>query len=298
MTDTPDMPSTPNGAGTGDAKRWPLIAGIAVIVAALIAVLFVTGGDDDSSVSVPSNDATAAGSVIDTSTTADATVENTDAPTTTEPPATTEALATTEPATAAPTATEPATTEVAPPPDEIRPAIWPWADTDTRYTDPVAAATGLATEFLGFDEPIVGEFMAGDNRSGEVEIRAFETGPVTVVFVRQLTADDTWWILGAAGANITVDEPEAAAEITSPLTVSGTASAFEGTVDVELRADGNGEPILEGFVTASGGMEPGPFSKSFEFTSPGETGGALVMLSLSPKDGSVFEATVLRIFYR
>ncbi len=294
MSDIPSIPNTTNGASTANTKKWPLIAGVALVVAALIAVLFVTGGgDDDSSGSVPSSDATATTSISDTSTTADATVETTDAPATTEPPATTEVVDTTAPET-----TAPATTEVPPVPDEIRPAMWPWADTDTRYTDPVEAATGFATEFLGFDEPIVGEFMAGDNRSGEVEIRALETGPVTVVFVRQLTADDSWWILGAAGANITVDEPEAEAEVTSPLTVSGSASAFEGTVNVELRADGNGEPIFEGFVTGSGGAEPGPFRESFEFTSPGETGGALVMLSLSPKDGSVFEATALRIFYR
>ena len=88
------------------------------------------------------------------------------------------------------------------------------------------------------------------------------------------------------------------AEVTSPLTVSGTALAFEGTVDVQLRADGNGEPIFEGFVTGSGGPEPGPYEETFEYTSPGETGGALVMFSLSSEDGSVIEASALRIFYR
>ncbi len=287
MTDAPDSPATPTAARTGNTKKWSLIVGVAVIVGALIAVLFVTGGGDDSGDdsgdSVPSSDAVATTPFSDTSTTVDATVENTGAPATTEPAATTEVVD---------------TTEVPAMPDESRTAVWPWADTETRYTDPVEAAMGFATDFIGFDEPIAGEFMAGDNRSGEVEIRAFETGPVTVVFVRQLTADDSWWILGAAGANITVDEPAAEAEVSSPLTVSGAASAFEGTVDVELRADGNGEPILEGFVTGSGGREAGPFSESFEFTSPGEIAGALVMLSLSPKDGSVFEATVLRIFYR
>lgn len=183
-------------------------------------------------------------------------------------------------------------------PDALEPAVWPWANTDSHYSEPVEAATGFATDFLGFDEPIVGEFLAGDARSGEVEIRAVENGPVTVVLVRQLADDDSWWILGAISANITVDEPQAQAEVTSPLTVSGSASTFEGTVDVQLRADGYGEPIFEGFVTGSGGAEPGPFSESFEFTSPGETGGALVMLSLSPKDGSTMEATVLRVFYR
>ena len=170
-------------------------------------------------------------------------------------------------------------------------------DTDPRYVEPVEAAIGFAADYLGFVDPIAGDFMAGDNRSGEVEIRTFDGGPPTVVFVRQLTADDSWWILGAASGNVTIDEPAALAEVTSPLTVSGTALAFEGTVDVQLRADGNGEPIFEGFVTGSGGPDPGPYAETFEFTSPGQTGGALVMLSLSSEDGSPLEASALRIFY-
>ncbi len=289
---TPQNPPTPDGtAEGGTTPRWPLIAGIVVIVAALIAALFIfVGDDDDASDSVP----TAATAAVDETTIP----TDTTAPTT-EPPATTDDVTTTEsPATTDDvTTTEPATTQVPPALEGIDTAMWPWVETDTRYDDPVEAATGFATDFIGFEEPIVGAFMAGDNRSGEVEIRSFANGPVTVVFVRQLTADDSWWILGAASENITIDEPEALAEVTSPLAVSGTALAFEGTVEVQLRADGNGEPIVEGFVTGSGGPEPGPYTETFEFTSPGDIGGALVMSSLSSEDGSVIEASARRIFY-
>jgi hypothetical protein len=289
MTDTPDVPITSNGESAEESAspRWPMVAGIVVIVAALIAALFLFADDDDeTSDPVPTSATT---DVDRTTTPTDTTVQTTESPATTETPATTDVVET----------TAPATTEVPPAPDDAaRTAIWPWVETDTRYGDPVEAATGFATDFLLFDEPIVGEFMSGDNRSGEVEVQSFVDGPVTVVFVRQLTDDDNWWILGAASENIVIDEPEALAEVDSPLTVSGTALAFEGTVDVQLRADGNGEPIFEGFVTASGGPEPGPFTESFEFISPDETGGALVMLSLSSEDGSVIEASALRIFYR
>jgi hypothetical protein len=291
MTDTPNTPDTPDESGTsgGATKRWALIAGAVVLVAALVVgLLLITSDDDETTDSVATTDATATTVVSD----------STDVPETTESPATTQAPETTEPAetTEVPT-TEPATT-VAPVPDEVRTAIWPWFETELRYADPVEAAVGFATDYLGFVDPIAGEFMAGDNRSGEVEIRSVDTGPATVVFVRQLTDDDSWWILGAASENITIDEPEALAEVMSPLTVSGTALAFEGTVDVQLRADGNGEPIFEGFVTGSGGPEPGPYSETFEFTSPGEIGGALVMLSLSSEDGSTLDASAMRIFFR
>ena len=292
MTDTSETPDTSGATGTGGGatKRWPLIAGAVAIIAALVVGLVLITSDDDDE----TTDSVATTEVPET-TVASGTTE---VPATTESPATTQAPETTEPVatTEAPT-TEPSTT-VAPVPDQVRTAIWPWFDTDLRYADPVEAAVGFASDYLGFVDPIASEFMAGDSRSGEVEIRSVDTGPATVVFVRQLTDDDSWWILGAASENITIDEPEALAEVTSPLTVSGTALAFEGTVDVQLRADGNGEPIFEGFVTGSGGPEPGPYSETFEFTSPGETGGALVMLSLSSEDGSTLEASAMRIFYR
>ncbi len=280
MSDTMNTLSDSTG---NESKRWRAIAVILLVVIAAVAAFFIFGGNDgdETGGSVPTSQAT------ETTVTS----ATTEVVATTEPVATTEAPASTEPTTTAPTTTVP------PAPDATREAVWPWADTTTRYADPVEAALGFATDYLGFVEPIAGEFQAGDSRSGEVEIRAIESGPPTVVLVRQLTADDSWWILGAASENITVDEPVQGAEVTSPVTVSGSAFAFEGTVAVQLRADDNGEPIFEGYVTG-GGSESLPFSDSFAFDSPGTTSGALVMLSRSPKDGSTFEASVLRIFYR
>lgn len=286
MTDSTRTPGDENAASS--STRWVLVVGLVVILAALGAALFLFGSDDD-------DDTDTSVAASPETTVVDETVPDTTAPETTTPE-------TTEPETTAPDTTTPETTEPdtsePPLPDDLRSALWPWVDTDLRFADPVEAATSFATDFLGFDDPIVGAFLAGDARSGEVEIRAGDPGPVTTVLVRQLGDDDTWWVLGSIAENIVIDEPEALEEITSPVTVAGSATAFEGTVEVELRADGNGEPIFEGFVTASGGPEPGPFSDVFEFVSPGETGGALVLRSSSSEDGSVLEASALRVFYR
>jgi hypothetical protein len=256
---------------------WRIVAVIIVVIVAAVAAFVLLGGDDDSEPTASSSPDTSA--------------------VTTDLPATTGALTTTPESIATTTAPEttqaPTTTEV---PAATDAAIWPWVDTDTRYADPVEAATGFAVDYLGFIDPIVSEFMAGDNRSGEVEIRSVETGPVMVVFVRQLTEDDSWWILGSVSSDISVDEPESGTAVTSPLTVTGTALAFEGTVDVELRADGNGEAIFEGFVTG-GAIEAGPFSDTFEFTSPGTTGGALVLWTTSDETGSTLTATAQRVFF-
>ena len=239
--------------------RWPLAVGIIVVVGGLFAALFLFDSDDDSGA-----------------------------------PATTGA-ATTE----APVTPDPPTTFAAAPTVPVQPAeaMWPWADTEQRFDEPTDAAESFATDFLGLTEPVVGDFQAGDSRSGEVEVRPRPGGEVTVVLVRQLTDDDTWWVLGSNSEGITIDAPDQGDVIDSPLLLSGSASAFEGTVDVQLRADGDDEPIATSFVTGGAGPALQPFEGSIEFDSPGSVGGALVLLSISPEDGSVVEANALRISY-
>jgi len=275
--------STTNPTPSDDSSgrfRLVALAVVALIVVAIGAFLLVDGGDDDDEQSVASSSSAAA--------TTPSTQPATSGPAATEPPST-------EPTTTPAPTTDAASTTV--PDDPTRTAIWPWAETDMRFDDPIDAATSYATDFLGFDEPLIGEFLAGDSRSGEVAIMPDTIGPTTVVFVRQLTDDDTWWILGSAAENIVLDEPETGDVVESPLPLVGEARAFEGTVEVEIRADGNAEPIEVGFVTGSGGPEPGPFDDEIEFVSPGSGGGSLVLISRSPEDDSVLEAGSIRIFF-
>jgi hypothetical protein len=210
-------------------------------------------------------------------------------PTTTEAPATT---ATSAPSTTQ--ATEPSTT-TAPPaaPVDTSTAVFPDAS-GARFYDPEDAARAFAVDFVGFTDPLVGEFMQGDARSGEVEVRPMADGPATTVFVRQLGTDGSWWVLGSATANITTDAPGPGDAITSPVTVSGSAVAFEGTVAVEVRQDGAREAIGTGIVTG-GGDVPRPFSGQISFSSPTADHGALVFLTRSEQDGRVWEAGVIRV---
>lgn len=292
------------GNETGDAHHDPMIEEeppkrgvktvvilVLVFLALVVTVLLLVdafGDDDEADLVSTESTVPASSSVAPSSTTPATTAPPTTAPATTTP-ATTAPPATTQPATTAPVVTVPipAVTE----------AVWPFADSDVRYTDPVEAARGFAVDYVGFTDPIVGEFQAGDNRSGEVEVRSFENGPATVVLVRQITDDDTWWVLGSATENIVVEQPEALSTVTSPLTVSGEARAFEGTVDVELRGDGLDEPLASGFVTGSGGPDLGPFEGTFEFDQPDVFAGALVLFTLSAEDGSVVEASVMRVLF-
>ena len=127
-----------------------------------------------------------------------------------------------------------------------------------------------------------------------MEVRPRADGPVTTVLVRQLGDDGSWWVLGSATANIEVTEPAALATVGDPVTLKGKANAFEGTVDVDIRADGRDEPLAKGFVTGRMG-EMGPFDSTLSFPSPHDGYGAVVFRTLSAEDGSVGEAAVVRV---
>jgi Immunoglobulin-like domain of bacterial spore germination len=78
--------------------------------------------------------------------------------------------------------------------------------------------------------------------------------------------DDDDGRMGGDEAAIVVESPEAGAGVSSPVTISGTASVFEGTVQLRI-LDADGEEIARTFTTASAGApERGEFSEEVEFT--------------------------------
>jgi hypothetical protein len=171
--------------------------------------------------------------------------------------------------------------------------VWPFAGTTSRFDDPVDAARGFATEFLGFADPVVGELRRGDSRSGEVDVRPIETGPVTTVLVREM-APGNWAVLGASTDTIELTEPAAGSAIRSPVELRGRALAFEGTVQVEIRQDGEPGPIGEGFVTGGGDVLR-PFTGLVGFDPPTEWAGAIVLITHSQENGQAWAATVVRV---
>jgi hypothetical protein len=179
--------------------------------------------------------------------------------------------------------------------DELALVVWPFAQSSTRYDDPSEAVRAFATELVGFEDPIVGPFMQGDNRSGEIEVRAKEQGPATTVFVRQFGADDTWWVMGSVTENITIDDPHPQGAVDNPLQLSGRSRAFEATVDVSVVADGNTEPVGTGFVMGGSGPDFGPFSGSIPFESPHGGWGSVILYTRSAENGQVWEAATVRV---
>src|SRR5215207_3121221 len=112
--------------------------------------------------------------------------------------------------------------------------VWPWKTSAVRYDDPRSAARGFATDFAGFSAPVVGPFLQGDSRSGEVAVRPRRDGPVSTVLVRQLE-DQHWWVIGSVTDALQLDVPSTGDRIHSPLRLTGRADAYEGHVDVGIR---------------------------------------------------------------
>ena len=86
---------------------------------------------------------------------------------------------------------------------------------------------------------------------------------------------------------ILVESPLPFAEVTSPVTASGTANTFEATFNYEL-TDTDGRIVDEGFVTATSGTGTrGTFEFTTKpFTVPFDGIGSLIVFEPSAEDGS------------
>ena len=184
-------------------------------------------------------------------------------------------------------------------PSIIQPAtaIWPFVANTPGYPDPVEAARTFAVDYLGFATPVIGSFQQGDSQSGEVNVQASPSGPVTTVLVRMLTSASTWWVLGASTPNLRLESPAALATIASPVILSGQSTAFEATVNVQIRQDGMLTPLKEDILMGGANGDMGPFSKSISFPHPNSRAGAIVLKTMSAKDGNISEASVIRVSF-
>ena len=101
--------------------------------------------------------------------------------------------------------------------------------------------------------------------------------------------DDEDGETGGDEAAIVVESPEPGARVSSPVTISGTASVFEGTVQLRI-FDADGEEIGRAFTTASAGApERGDFSEDVEFTVDEAQEGSVVAFEqsvASPEESS------------
>lgn len=210
---------------------------------------------------------------------------------TTAPDTTTTSEATTT-STQPTTTTTPTTTTPVP----VRPdsAIFPF-EGERQFQDPGAAAVAFAREYLGMPDPVV-QSTALSART--VEIRARADRPITTTVLVEENGG-AWFVTGARSANLDLVTPEAGDRISSPVTVSGTSTAFEAHVNWEIREDGQvfGQKLGDGFFMGGSNGQFGPFEAPLAFAASTKSTGAIVLLTYSAEDGAVQEATVIRVTF-
>jgi hypothetical protein len=176
-------------------------------------------------------------------------------------------------------------------------AVYPFASTSMRFATPTGAARAFATDFLRFTDPVVGEFQAGDSQSGEVNVSNRDGGAVTTVLLRKFGSPSTWWVLGSSTPNIIVTSPAPLSSVSSPMSLTGSSTAFEAVVNVSLYRDGSLVPVQSGTVMGGSMGMMGSFTSNFSYGPLHGGHGTLVFCTLSAKDGSVVEASTVRVTF-
>ena len=163
--------------------------------------------------------------------------------------------------------------------DEV---IWPGPG-HALFDDPVAAARSFVEEFIGFDDPPMGEFRAGGRPDiGTVDVHnRTELGAASENVTSTITVqrfDGHWYVTSAVDDEVQIDSPAPHAEVASPVRVEGRGQGYESTIIVEIR-DAFSDPgdSLGQTVTMGGSYEaPLPFSALVPLSAPTEPTGVIV----------------------
>lgn len=153
-------------------------------------------------------------------------------------------------------------------------ALWP--SLSEVFTSPRAAAEDFVVQVLGVP-PELGEFMAGDSRSGEIEVFSPGDPPTlrSLLLLRQLGPSNGWFVVGTINDNAFISSPTPGQSVAAgEVNVRGQGEGFEATVIIEAFVAGRPEPILDREVTFAGNLGvPAPFDVTLDLSAaePGDT---------------------------
>lgn len=274
--------------------RRRAIGGSIVALALVAAVMLSPRLADDRSQDVDLIDRPSSSTTTSTPDTTSTTPETTaaTAPSTTEPPPTSQASEAPPEETAPDTPTSPAV-----------PMLWPGPDHEP-FTDPVTAARSFAAEFMGFTDPALSGFRAGGTPDqGEVDVFSKgEDGQPLDHVASTLSLqqhDGRWHVAGARAADVVIDSPGTASQVSSPLTVQGQGQGFEATIYVEVRAAfAPSGQVLDRVITAGGALDQNePYSATLTFNASPGTTGAVVATNDTPLDNGTVSFTAVPVTF-
>ena len=239
-------------------RRWISLAGAAAAIFLVAgALVLLTRGDDKQQVNVSTASSDAPKSTTTSTTIAPTTTSSPDATSTTS-----SSSASGTPVTEAPTTS----TVVAPPPP---PHIWPFPNSSTSFATPEAAAQSFVVDYLGMTNARVGA-----TNGGAVEVFGNSRASIRTV-VDTVDSSAGWVVVGARADEIVIDQPQPNADPTDPMTVSGTSTAFEAQLGLQLRLVGGSDAVSTSTAMGGSNGEMGPFSTTISVP-PGDA--ALVLI--------------------
>ena len=185
--------------------------------------------------------------------------------------------------------------------------IWPFTSREAldayvadpgigMFLDAEATALEFAREYLGMPEPVVRRgFQPAEGESGSVQLSSRDRSPmVTTIWVHRYGGDDgAYAVYLAETPNIQVDRDALEQPVVrDAVAVSGSSTAFEAHVDVEVR-DAAGRVLGRTFVMGGANGELGAFAGEVPIDDPTTPTGAIVLSTSSAEDGALQEATVV-----
>ncbi len=173
-----------------------------------------------------------------------------------------------------------ATSSLAPPATVVvleQPAMWPMAD-EVLETPDEAARSFVGNVFKV--PPVLGEFRAGDSRSGEIDVLIGEQPAVvrSTLLLRQLGPDDGWFVIGSINPHMTIASPISGSVVPAEkVIVSGTARGFEAQVSVTAYVAGDARQVISQRYALAGSAEASePYAVELDFSSA--ESGSIVMI--------------------
>ncbi len=174
-------------------------------------------------------------------------------------------------------------------------AFWPQVTSGVRFVTATAAARSFAHDLLGMKSPVV-TTVSSSSKHATLDVEPGAGGPFTEVKVSRVTGDMTWWVTAASTSSISVTAPTSGGIVTvgMPYSLSGSAVAFEGVVNVAFYSDAS-PSVVTTTTVMGGGDVMRPFSGSLSVPSAGSSYGVVVFTERSARDGSVVRATAVRV---
>ncbi len=162
----------------------------------------------------------------------------------------------------------------------------------------IAAARGYLQQVAGMQGLAAGATRLASAGVIEVDLRSDSgTGPVTTVTLQQGTS--SWVPVGARTPAIRADEPMPGRAITSPVTLAGQSSTFEGQLSARVLQAGGGTVTILGHTNSIVGGSTGmaPFRGQVTFKQPSAGMGTVwvVMTYQSAKTGATAGATAMQV---